>query len=217
MHIGIIGAGRAAQSFARKAIGAGHSVAFSNSRGPDSLESLIKELGPLASAATVQDVLDHSIVLPALPWPRVDTVLRAPPAWHGQILIDPTNALHTGNPAKGIVDFQGSSSSEHVAELAPGARVVKTLNTLFMTNFAKSLVVGELRRAALLSGDDANAKGIVADLLESFGFVPVDLGTLREGGRIQAVGAPIASHDFFLPWPAPRSFPAFNGQRERVS
>jgi len=214
MHIGLIGAGQVAQSFARKAIIAGHRIVFSNSRGPDSLTALVKTFGPLASAATVQNILSYPVVLLALPWTRVETVLQQLAPWHGQILIDPTNAFRTGNPADGLVDFQGSSSSEHVARLAPGARVVKALNTLFMTNFAKSPAAGELRRATFLSGDDRDAKTTVADLLESFGFAPVDLGTLRNGGSIQAVGGPIAGHDFFLPWPAPRSFPAFDGERE---
>ncbi|MGJ7512320.1 NADPH-dependent F420 reductase [Variovorax sp. GT1P44] len=155
MHIGLIGAGQVAQSFARKAVDAGHNVLFSNSQGPDSLASLTREFGPLASAGTLQDAVNHPVVLLALPWLRVETVLRELPPWRGQILIDPTNGFRTGNPADGLADFQGGSSSELVATLAPGARVVKALNTML-----------------------------------------------------------IAGHDFFLPWPAPRSFPAFNGERE---
>ena len=96
---------------------------------------------------------------------------------------------------------------------SPGARVVKALNASFMANFAKPPIVGGMRRVAFVSGDDRAAKATVADLLESFGFAPVDLGVLHEGGRIQGVGAPIAGHDFFLAWPAPRSFPAFNGEQ----
>ena len=29
---------------------------------------------------------------------------------------------------------------------------------------------------------------------------------------MQAVGATLAGHDVHLPWPAPREFPAFNGE-----
>lgn len=83
-----------------------------------------------------------------------------------------------------------------------------------MTNFAKSPLAGSLRRAALLAGDDRYAKTTGADLLVSFGFAPVDLGPLRNGGRTHAIGAPIAGHDFLLPWPAPRSFPASCSERE---
>lgn len=217
MQIGIIGAGQVARSFARKAIDAGHGVVFSNSRGPETLVSLVAEFGPPATAGTIRDVLNNPVVLLAVPWPKVEAVLQAFPAWQGQILIDPTNAFHTGDPAGGLVDFQGGSSSERVAALASGARVVKALNAMFMTNFAKPPVSGGLRRVAFLSGDDRTAKETVADLLQSFGFAPIDLGSLRDGGRIQAVGAPVAGHDFYVPWPAQRSFPAFNGELSGVS
>ena len=212
MHIGIIGAGQVARAFARKAIDAGHHIVFSNSRGPDRLAALVAGFGPLASAGTVREALAHPVVLLALPWPRVEAALRDLPPWHGQILIDAGNAFRSGDPAGGLADV-GGASSERVAALAPGARVVKAINASFMANFAKPPVVAGMRRVAFVSGDDRDAKTTVADLLESFGFAPVDLGSLRDGGRIQGVGAPIAGHDFFLPWPAPRSFPAFNGEQ----
>ncbi|PLZ01936.1 NADP oxidoreductase [Burkholderia sp. WAC0059] len=211
MRIGAIGAGQVAQAFARRAIDAGHEVVFSNSRGADSLASVVEALGPSARAGTREEALDNPVVLLAVPWPKVEAALKALPAWRGQILVDPTNGFRDGTPARGLVDFGAGSSSERVAELAAGARVVKALNTMFMTNFAKPPVSGALRRAAFISGDDRDAKDTVADLLERFGFAPVDLGSLRAGGRIQAVGGPIAGHDFFVPWPAPRAFPAFNG------
>jgi predicted dinucleotide-binding enzyme len=217
MQIGIIGAGQVARSFARRAIDAGYCVVFSNSRGPETLATQVAEFGPLAAAGSIRDAVNQPVVLLAVPWPKVEEVLRALPAWHGQILVDPTNAFHGGNPAGGLVDFQGGSSSERVAELASGARVVKALNTMFMTNFVKPPVSGGLRRVAFLSGDDQDAKDTVADLLQSFDFAPVDLGSLRGGGRIQAVGAPVAGHDFFVPWPASSSFPAINGKWTEVT
>ena len=62
-----------------------------------------------------------------------------------------------------------------------------------------------------VSGDDPAAVRQTADLFEDLGFAPVYLGSLAKGGRMQAVGATLAGHDLHLPWPAPRSFPAFNG------
>lgn len=208
MNIGIIGAGQVAQAFAQKAIGAGHSVVFSNRRGPGSLAALVESLGPLASSATPSEAVKNPVVLLAVPWPKVDAALRSLPEWHGQILIDATN----GFEGKGLVDFGDGSSSETVAALAPGARIVKAMNSLFMTNFVLEPVSDGFRRVVFISGDERAAKTEIADLFESFGFAPVDLGELREGGHKQAVGSTLAGHDFFLPWPAPRSFPAFNGE-----
>lgn len=213
MRIGIIGAGAVAQAFARKAIDAEHTVVFSNSRGVESLTPVVANFGRWATAATIEEAANNSVVLLAAPWLKVEAILRGLPTWRGQILIDATN----GFKDDGLVDFGAGSSSETVAALAPGARVVKAMNSLFMTNFVRNPVSGGFRRAIFVSGDDQAAKAQIADLFESFGFAPVDLGTLRKGGRLQAVGSPLAGHDLFLPWPAPRSFPAFNGEGREPS
>jgi predicted dinucleotide-binding enzyme len=44
-----------------------------------------------------------------------------------------------------------------------------------------------------LAGDDAAAKNTVRDLASEFGFAPVDLGTLREGGRLIQLGGPLSA------------------------
>lgn len=207
MDIGIIGAGTVAQAFARRAIAAGHSVAISNSREPQSLASLAGKLGPKAQAVKRSEAAARPLVLLAVPWPKVDAALQDLSTWNGPFLIDATNACLKGRPDDGIARLVEGSSSEYVAVLACGARVVKAMSSLSMSNFASDPIVGSYRRAAFVSGDGQAARKIVADLLESFGFAPVVLGRLAIGGRIQAVGAPIAGHDFFLPWPAPRTFP----------
>lgn len=53
--IGFIGAGNIGGQVARLSIAAGHEVVLSNSRGPDTLASLVAELGPKARAATVEE------------------------------------------------------------------------------------------------------------------------------------------------------------------
>jgi len=208
VQIGTIGSGEAAQVFARLAIAAGHRVIFSNSRGPDSLADLVEEFGPGASAGSPRDAARQDLVLLAAPWNSVEDILKGLPAWNNQILLDATNGLNKGV----LVDVGDDSTSEIVARLAPGARVVKAMNSSFMVNFKKEPVSGNFRRAVLVSSDHRAAAHEVADLFESFGFAPVYLGSLHKGGRMQAVGATLAGHDFHLPWPAPREFPSFNGE-----
>ena len=48
------------------------------------------------------------------------------------------------------------------------------------------------RRVIFLSGDDDDAKGEVGGLFEAAGFVAIDLGGLREGGRMQQFRGPLA-------------------------
>lgn len=206
MQVGIIGAGTLARAFAQKAINAGHTVVFSSSRGPQALTETVAQFGSKATAATTDAAARMPIVLLAVPWPRVETVLRELPAWNGRILIDPTNAFRDGTPSSGIVPFDDGSSSELVASLATGARVVKAMNSMYMSNFAKEPAEGRFRRAIFISGDDSDARTSVADLFESLGLAPIELGSLAVGGRIQQAGGPMAAHDFFVPWPAARSF-----------
>ena len=211
MRIGTIGAGEVAQAFARKALSASHEVVFSNRRGPESLSPLVEAFGPGASAGTLEEAARQPMVVLCVPWLKVEKTLQALPRWTGQIVIDATNGL----TEEGAVDFGDDSSSEIVARLTPGARVVKAMNSLFMENFKKDPVFDNFRRAVFVSSDDRSAADEVADLFESFGFAPVLLGSLSKGGRMQAVRATLAGHDLHLPWPAPREFPAFNGEPPR--
>jgi predicted dinucleotide-binding enzyme len=59
----------------------------------------------------------------------------------------------------------------------PGARYTKSFNTLTSAFQAEaSSRQGDERVVQWLCGDDAEAKQIVAGLIEDAGFVPVDLG-----------------------------------------
>jgi 8-hydroxy-5-deazaflavin:NADPH oxidoreductase len=195
MEIGTIGAGDFAQAFAKRALKAGHKVKLSNSRGPESLREIINELGPGAMAATTEEAAACEVVLLAVPWDNVPETLASLPKWKNQILIDGTNPFHgkAGNfkPA----DVGNLSTSQFVAALAPGARVVKALNTMIVPNLEADPIVNGARRVAFISADDHGAKKRVETLLESFGYSVIDLGNLRDGGLIQQAGGPLAGRN----------------------
>ena len=66
--IGFIGSGKIGGTVARLAVAAGHEVIMSNSRGPETLEGLVADLGPLASAATAQEAAEQGeLVLVSIP------------------------------------------------------------------------------------------------------------------------------------------------------
>ena len=196
MEIGTIGAGPFAQALATRALKAGHKVKLSNSRGPASLRETINRLGPGAIAATNEEAAACEIVLLAVPWDNVPETLATLPKWKNQILLDAINPFHgrAGNftPA----DVGNLSTSQVVAALAPGARVVKALNNMFASNLEADPVVNGARRVAFVSADDDSAKKRVQTLLEDLGYSVVDLGNLRDGGLIQQAGGPLAGRDF---------------------
>jgi predicted dinucleotide-binding enzyme len=185
MKIGVLGAGNIGATAARLFIAAGHEVALSNSRGPESLRQLVAELGPRAHAMTVTDAARFGdVVLLAVPW-RTPEALPAPEILKGKVVIDAMNPYRADS---GFYDLGGSTSSEEVLKRIPGARLVKAFNTIYYQHLAtrgRNDLPLEDRHAIYLAGDDEPAKHVVSRLIEEIGFAPVDTGGLREGGRQQ--------------------------------
>jgi predicted dinucleotide-binding enzyme len=190
MKIGFIGAGIVAQTISKHVLAVGHRVLLSNTKGPASLASLVKELGTGAEAGTPQQATEQEIVFLAANWPSVQSALFSIPDWKGRILVDTTNRVAGFTPLT-LGDISGRTSSEIVADLAPGARVVKAFNSVpmaWISDFSSS----KARTVLFISGDDAEAKKPVKRLIEEIGFQCVDLGSLGIGGRLQQLGGPLA-------------------------
>src|ERR1700724_3780952 len=197
MEIGTIGAGDFAQAFSKQALKAGHQIRLSNSRGPDSLRKIVSELGPQALAVTKEEAAACEMVLLAVPWDNVPETLASLPKWKNQILIDGTNPYHGKAGTFKPADVGNLSTSQLVAALAPGARVVKALNNMTVPNLEADPVVNGAKRVAFISADDDRAKNRVESLLEGFGYAVVDLGNLRNGGLIQQAGGPLLGRAFW--------------------
>ena len=197
MRIGIIGAGNAARTIARHTLVNGHQVVISNSRGPDTLADVVAELGDGAEAGTRDDVLKTDLVILSVNWPDVQKAVEGL-IWDGQILIDATNA-HVDTPpdfsAEGITRSRAAlgdrTSSEIVSELVPGARLVKSISNIPM-EWIKDFSPNKPRTVLFTSGDDQEAKRVVIELLDGFGFKAIDLGSLARGGALHDVGAPLS-------------------------
>ena len=184
MDVGIIGAGRLGQAMARTALRAGRQVVLANSRGPESLASVVSTLGEGASAGTVDAAAGAGIVVIAVPWDRVPAAVRGL-EWNRQIVIDATNDWAAD-------DLDGRTSSELVAELVAGARLVKAGNTLGAEVLGSDQHEAGGRRVIFLSGDDADAKAEVVALFQDAGFAPIDLGDLATGAAMQQIHHPLA-------------------------
>jgi len=196
MEIGTIGAGALAQAFAKRALQGGHKVKLSNSRGPDSLRDIVKQLCPGAVAASHEEAVACEMVLLAVPWDNVPGTLASLPQWKNQILIDGTNPFH-GKAGKFAPAAVGNlSTSQLVAALAPGARVVKAFNHMLVSNLEADPNVNGARRVAFVSADHDGAKTRVGTLLKGLGYSVVELGNLRDGGLTQQAGGPLAGRDF---------------------
>jgi len=197
MQIGTIGAGALAQAFAKRVLKAGFNVKISNNRGPESLREIVNQLGRGATAVPKEEAAACEMVLLAVPWDNVPETLGSLPEWNNQILIDGVNPFHGRSGSFSPAEVGNLSTSQFVAALAPGARVVKAFNHMLVPNLEADPVVNGARRVAFISADDDSAKKRVQTLLEGCGYSVVDLGNLRDGGLIQQAGGPIAGRDFF--------------------
>ena len=182
--VGIIGAGRLGQAMARTALRAGRRVVLANSRGPESLASVVSDLGDGVSAGSVDEAASAGIVVVAVPWGRVPEAVRGL-NWNGQIVIDATNDW-------GADDLGGRTSSELVADLVAGARLVKAANTLTADVLGSDPHEAGGQRVIFISGDEADAKADVVALFQDAGFAALDLGDLATGGAMQQIHHPLS-------------------------
>jgi predicted dinucleotide-binding enzyme len=123
-------------------------------------------------------------------WPSVQAALFSVPDWKGRVLVDATNRVAGYSPFA-LGDTSGRTSSEIVADLAPGAKVVKAFNSVPMS-WISDVSSTKPRTVLFLSGDDNDAKKSVGDLIEQAGLCAVDLGSLAVGGRLQQLGGSLA-------------------------
>lgn len=198
MKIGIIGAGNIGATAARLFVEAGHEVAVSNSRGVESLQDFVAELGQRAQAMTVDEAARFGeIVLLAVPW-RSPEALPLPESVAGKIVID---AMNPYKPDGGLYDLDDTTSSEETLKRLPKARIVKAFNTIYYVHLAeqgnKDLPLEE-RRVIFVAGDDEEAKRVVSELIEEIGFAAYDTGNLRSGGKAQEPGTALYNRDLTL-------------------
>jgi predicted dinucleotide-binding enzyme len=192
MIIGFLGAGHMAQTLARAWLGAGHRVLLANSRGPDSLAGLVAELGPGATAVTPAGLADADVIVLATQWVQTPAAAAGLGRLDGKIVVDTTNN-RVGPRPEDVVDLGGRTSSEVVAELVPGARLVKAFNHLPIPRLGTLHGYAE-PLALFVAGDDPEAKAAVAQLVRDLGGVPVDTGGLVEGGRRTGPGGVLTGH-----------------------
>ena len=188
--IGILGAGQIGQAIARALARAGIPAVLSNSRGPASLAGVVADIGPGITAGTREQAAAQDIVFVAVNWSRLPAAVAGLPDFGGRIVVDANNPIEA--PLFQPAELHGRSSSEVVAGLVRGARVVKAFNHL-----QPALVAGDPareggRRVLFYSGDDADAKAAVGNLITRLGFFGIDLGALALGSRlVQFPGGPL--------------------------
>ncbi|KQS08255.1 NADP oxidoreductase [Curtobacterium sp. Leaf183] len=184
--IGIIGAGNIGSQLARLAVQHGYDVAIANSRGPETLQDLVSELGDRARAVTRDEAAAAGdLVVVTTPLAAIGTIPVEPLV--GKVVIDTNNYYPQRDGQIAALDDETTTTAELLQDHLRGARVVKAFNHIGAADLttAGTPTGTQGRRALVVAGDDAEAKRVVTDLLDEFGFDAVDVGALAEGWRIQ--------------------------------
>lgn len=189
MRIGILGTGALAEALGTGWARAGHELLVGG-RSRAKADALVARLGGAARAATPREVVTgRDAVLLAVLWAGVEEVLRGVDAANGTLagtpLIDPTNAVEHGVGV--LLTERGASAAGRIAELAPGAHVVKAFHLFPAERWTRPPAGGDGAGEATVAicGDDAAALRITSDLVRDVGGVPAVLGPLDRARQLE--------------------------------
>ncbi len=188
MNYSIVGTGNVGRTLASFFSKAGVEVALANTRGPEAVEPVAKQLGGKVMASSLDEALDSDIIFFAVQFLSFKDVGSAKPDWTGKIVVDVTNVAFLPQEVQDK-ELQGRLSSEVNAERVPGAKLVKAFNQLPMQVLSSPVPNGG-KRVVFIASDHEDASAKVANLAGDLGFAPIEVGKIGEGGRlIQAKNA----------------------------
>ncbi|GIF14216.1 NADPH-dependent F420 reductase [Actinoplanes teichomyceticus] len=184
MRIGILGTGTLAVALATGWARTGHDIVIGG-RSFERAEAAAKASG--VRARPLCEVAEHAAaVLLSVRWEGVADILQAVGAPAGALagkpLIDPTNAVDHGI---GVLRTESGRAAAHrVAELAPGAHVVKAFHLFPSTHWSS---LSSPAAVVAMCGDDRRALEVVGALVRDIGGVPAVIGGLDRARQLEEV------------------------------
>jgi predicted dinucleotide-binding enzyme len=213
MQIAILGTGTLATALATGWTRAGHDISIAG-RSFERAEVAAKASG--ARARRLSEAADDAdAVLLAVHWEGIADILGAVGAPAGSLagkpIIDPTNAVEHG---VGVLRTEPGRAIAHlVAELAPGAHVVKALHlfpsTTWTANAPSPITVP-------MCSDDQRALEIAGSLVRDVGGVPAVIGGLDRARQLEEAAGFVIALAFagVDPQSAIPAVPSLNDRRE---
>lgn len=181
MKIGIIGAGNIGGNLGVLWAKKGHDIRF-GVRNPEAEKELAARAGGRTAATDVRAAAAFGdVVVLAVPWEAVPSVLAQAGDLSGKVLIDCTNPIRWENGP--VVAIEGSGAQE-IAKRTPGAKVVKAFNTLGAEHL-QAPKFGAYKADVYIATDDASARNVAASLARELGFDVVDAGPLRNARLLE--------------------------------
>jgi NADPH-dependent F420 reductase len=189
VNVTIIGCGNMGRAIGTRLVAGGHDVELID-RNPDDARALAGELsGPgSARAADPGRGPTGEVVIFALYYPGVlEAIDEYRDRLTGKVVVDISNPVDVETWDRLATPPEKSATEEVGERLPAGTPVVKAFNT----TFAKTLEPGEVQGQqldVLIAGDDEGAKQKVAQLAESGGLRPIDVGPLQRARQLEQLG-----------------------------
>lgn len=184
--LGIIGAGNIGKQVAQAAIGIGYDVVIANSRGPETLDDVIADLGPHARAATPAEAAAAAdVAVVAVPLRAYGDVPVEPLA--GKIVLDANNYYWERDGHIDVLDRGEATTSGLLQEHLPTSKVAKAFNHIMAKDITSDgFPAGDPQRRALATASDfPEAAEFVSDFYDRLGFDTVNIGPLAESWRVE--------------------------------
>jgi NADPH-dependent F420 reductase len=181
----VVGTGAVGEALAGNLVKHGIDVQLA-SRDGDKARQVAATLGKRARAVETKSLgKDVDVVFLAVPAGAATAVLEDAKGIEEAIVVDCTNPV-TWDAGPVHVPLEEGSVAAHLARLHPRARMVKAFNT-FGAEFHADAKLGASGADLYLAGDDADAKRAVSELATTLGFVPVDVGPLRNARHLESL------------------------------
>ena len=184
--VGIIGAGHIGSTLARGLVERGYDVVISNSRGPETLQGLVADLGPKATAAKAADAgARGDVVIVTVPLKAYRDIPVEELA--GKIVLDTNNYYWERDGHIAELDEKKATTSGLLQQHLASSRVAKAFNAIPSTQILTdgSPAGAEDRRALATASDFEDAAAFVTELYDRFGFDTVNIGPLADSWRVE--------------------------------
>lgn len=196
MNITIIGTGKMGAPLAKHLAQANHRI-FMGSRDQNRAKEVANKIGlGVKGHSIAKAVAAGNIIILAVPHAAMNDTLKETGPLDNKIVVDVSNCFTSD--FSNLTLGHTTSAAEEIAKQIPNAKVVKAFNTIFATILQKGLDFGEQTLNVFIASDNARAKQMIAELVESIGLLPVDCGELKSARFLEPLAALTLQIDFHL-------------------
>jgi 8-hydroxy-5-deazaflavin:NADPH oxidoreductase len=188
MKVGVIGSGVVGQTLAAGFSKHGHEVEIGTREPAKLKEWSAKHSGVKAKNFAEAAAFGEVVVLAVAGQVALEALkLVGPKALQGKTVIDACNPIGGGPPVNGVLSYFTTltdSLMERLQKAYPAAHFVKAFNSVGNGQMVNPHFAGG-RPTMFICGNDANAKRVVTQILDQFGWDTEDMGAVEAARAIE--------------------------------